>query len=127
MEKIELATSEMLSTLAPDTEILVKVGNELKRTTFQVLSNAVLSDQYFKIQPSISDLNNATKPGVQSLGTTVLNTPEPDHYWFARIYATRVYVLQDLRDLDANYTATRKSTDGGKTWSPWKRTTETLI
>ena len=39
MEKIELATSEVLSTLAPDTEILVKVGNELKRTTFQVLSN----------------------------------------------------------------------------------------
>ena len=56
-----------------------------------------------------------------------INTPEPGHYWFARIYATRVYVLQDLRDLDANYTATRKSTDGGKTWSPWKRTTETLI
>ena len=95
--------------------------------TFQLLSKEILNDQYFKIQQPITDLNNATKTGVQTLGPTVLNTPEPDHYWFARIYTTEWYVLQELRDMNADYTATRKSTDSGKTWSPWKKTTETLI
>ena len=126
MEKLEIATSEMLSTLAPDTEILVKVGNELKRTTFQVLSNAILEDSYFKIR-AISDINKGTQSGTASLSPSTLNTPEPNEYWVARIYNTGTYILQELRALNKGYTATRRSTDSGKSWSAWYRTTEIVM
>jgi hypothetical protein len=89
----------------------------------QILSKAVLDDSYFKIR-AITDLNKATQSGTASLSPGVLNTPEPNEYWVARVYNTGTYIVQELRALNRGYTATRRSVNSGKEWSVWYRTTE---
>ena len=108
-----------------DLMIVLQAGVD-KVVPFQVLSNAILEDSYFKIR-AISDINKGTQSGTASLSPSTLNTPEPNEYWVARIYNTGTYILQELRALNKGYTATRRSTDSGKAWSAWYKTTEIVM